>query len=553
MLHTAGLVAVLMTAVMTVVVTRQTGVLIEQARKRGVSIARNVAGSSVNSLCAGDWFDLGQEAVEIVAGEDIDHVAVFEVSGRCVAFASKRGEDSSALNRLVTAEERARAKELEAPAVEERPALGDVPRHLSIRHPVIYTAGGVIRLEGWVLLGLSLEGIDRELTAVRIRLAGLWGVALLLGLTSSLLLAGKVTRPIEEVARAAVRFSAGDLDHRVQVGSRDEISSLADNLNHMAQEIRGHLDEIETLNRGLEAKVHARTQELAHANDELRGAMGRLKDTQAQLVHSEKMASLGQLVAGVAHEINNPLNFVVNGVGPLKEAIGDVLEVLERSRSLGSLSEADRRCLAELEEEVDLVGSVDCVSDLMGAIEEGARRAAVIVQHLRSFSRLDEAELKRANIHDGIEGSLSLMRPRLRDRIEIVREFGDVPEFDCRPAHLNQVFMNLLSNAEQAIEGKGTITIRTGVEGKRIFVEVADTGCGIDEQNLDRIFEPFFTTKDVGRGTGLGLSISFGIVESHNGSIEVQTEKGKGSTFTVWIPLVPPGIAESVPGDSVLA
>jgi signal transduction histidine kinase len=281
--------------------------------------------------------------------------------------------------------------------------------------------------------------------------------------------------------------------------------------------------------------------------------MGRLKDTQAQLVHSEKMASLGQLVAGVAHEINNPLNFVVNGVGPLKEAIGDVLEVLERSRSLGSLSEADRRCLAELEEEVDLVGSVDCVSDLMGAIEEGARRAAVIVQHLRSFSRLDEAELKRANIHDGIEGSLSLMRPRLRDRIEIVREFGDVPEFDCRPAHLNQVFMNLLSNAEQAIEGKGTITIRTGVEGKRIFVEVADTGCGIDEQNLDRIFEPFFTTKDVGRGTGLGLSISFGIVESHNGSIEVQTEKGKGSTFTVWIPLVPPGIAESVPGDSVLA
>lgn len=536
LLHSSGLVVLTMTAVMAMVMTRQTEVLKQQEQKRGLAIARNVAAGSVNSLLANDWVDLVQESAAISQGEDIVYIAVFDKdrAEKPIAFDS-RFEIKAKDTRLPAWKPSA-----ENPwfCVEGTDPLSG-QQVLTIAFPVNYIneVNGVISVQGTVLLGLSLAGIYEEIAAVRYRLLVLWAVALVLGIVSSRFLAQRITKPIEGVAKGALRYAKGDLRHRIEVQVTDEISAVADNLNHMAGQIHKNLNEIEELNRGLEAKVEKRTQDLAHANEDLVTAMGQLKNTQAKLIHSEKMASLGQLVAGVAHELNNPLNFIYNGLGPLRESVTDLRELLGKFDGLTSLAQTDREDIECFKEEIEYDEMASSLDELISTIGEGARRATVIVRDLRNFSRLDEAELKKADLHEGIQGSLNLLKHRLGGRIRVEQDFGDVPEFEFRPAQINQVFMNLLSNAEQSIDGKGTIRIRTCVVDHFAVVEIEDTGCGIDSENLHRIFEPFYTTKDVGEGTGLGLSITYGIVEQHGGVIEVRSEVGKGSCFSLKIPL----------------
>ena len=267
-----------------------------------------------------------------------------------------------------------------------------------------------------------------------------------------------------------------------------------------------------------------------------------LRETQAALVQSEKLASLGQLAAGMAHEINNPVAYITNNLAVLNRDVRSVIEVLQMYRSgQDALERADPALAAEvarLVEECDLAWVQENVPRLFDASLEGLRRVRDIIINLRDFARLDEAELDELDLNAALASTVEVLRHEIEEKqISLRTCFGELPQVVCHPGKINQVFHILLLNAIQASESKGTIELRTAASGNEALVDVQDQGCGIDATHLPRIFEPFFTTKPVGRGTGLGLSICYGIISDHGGSIEVDSQVGRGSTFRVRLPL----------------
>jgi len=290
-----------------------------------------------------------------------------------------------------------------------------------------------------------------------------------------------------------------------------------------SSELEQKSEQLEEYTHTLEERVHERTRDVEEKNRELAGTLDELRNTQQQLVMREKMASLGNLVAGVAHEVNNPIGAINSAADACKRCVTILSDFVER----GDSSETEPRvekALGILDENTKLIGTA-------------GHRVAEIVRSLRNFSRLDEAEFQEADIHEGLDSTLTLVNHKLKRRVEVVRHYGDIPRINCYPNQLNQVFMNVLVNAAQAIEGKGTITITTRAEGNEVVVSVADDGKGIAPDHVVHLFDPGFTTKGAGVGTGLGLSISYNIVEKHGGSIGVESEVGKGSTFTVRLPI----------------
>jgi len=295
-----------------------------------------------------------------------------------------------------------------------------------------------------------------------------------------------------------------------------------------------------TERKRLEDTVRRETSELKKTREDLEKAYIELQTTHTHLLQQEKMASIGQLAAGVAHEINNPIGFISSNLGTL----GKYLD--KRSEYTASVEQLidqinDKAALAELKEKrkalkIDFI--TEDIKDLIKESLEGAERVKKIVQDLKSFSRVDQAEYKHADINECIESTINIVWNELKYKATVQKEYGEIPFTKCFPQQLNQVFMNLLVNAAHAIEKQGTITIKTLREGDSIFISVSDTGRGIEPTILTRIFEPFFTTKKVGEGTGLGLSITYDIIKKHGGEITVRSEVGKGSTFTVRIPIV---------------
>jgi PAS domain S-box-containing protein len=294
----------------------------------------------------------------------------------------------------------------------------------------------------------------------------------------------------------------------------------------------------------LEEKVLERTADLRAANAALLAEKVRqeelirkLEEARTQLLQSEKMASIGQLAAGVAHEINNPVGFVSSNLGTLERYVKDLLQVLSAyDRGEGELTEATRSAVGELKRRVDIAYLRNDIGKLLTESTDGLQRVKQIVQDLKNFSHADGTEKEWANLEQGLDSTLNVVWNEIKYKAEVVKEYGRIPEVECIPSQLNQVFMNLLVNAAHAIDEHGQITLRTGVAGDVVWVEVADTGKGIRPEHMDRIFDPFFTTKPVGTGTGLGLSVSYRIVQKHRGRIEVRTELGKGSTFRVVLP-----------------
>jgi len=288
-------------------------------------------------------------------------------------------------------------------------------------------------------------------------------------------------------------------------------------------------DEILSLNASLEERVQQRTEEL--------------QETQNQLLQSEKMASIGQLAAGVAHEINNPIGFVYSNLGSLEKYVQDAFSMIDSYEQAESAiaDSAVRTRLQAAREKLDLAFLKEDLRALMAESKEGITRVKNIVQNLKDFSHVDTGdEWHYANLHAGINSTLNIVNNEIKYKAEVIKEYGDLPEVECLAAQLNQVFMNLLVNAAHAIEERGTITVRTGQQGQDVWVEIADSGKGIPSENLKKIFDPFFTTKPIGKGTGLGLSLSYGILQKHHGRIEVQSELGKGTTFRVWLPVRQP-------------
>lgn len=286
----------------------------------------------------------------------------------------------------------------------------------------------------------------------------------------------------------------------------------------------------------LEEKKIAET-ELQKEKAEQLVLINRLEEAHNQLLQSEKMASIGQLAAGVAHEINNPVGFVNSNLGSLQQYVGKLLTLLAAyEQHEAELAAESRSTLAKIKKEIDIAYLRDDVRDLLNESLGGLQRVKRIVQDLKDFSHVGESEMQWANLEDGLESTLNVVWNELKYKAEVIRDYGKIPEVECIPSQLNQVFMNLLVNAGHAIKEKGTITLRTWQDDENVCVEISDTGSGIQPDIINRIFDPFFTTKPVGTGTGLGLSITHGIIRKHNGRIEVTSELGKGTTFRIFIP-----------------
>jgi signal transduction histidine kinase len=333
---------------------------------------------------------------------------------------------------------------------------------------------------------------------------------------------GQFVSPIRRLERRADGMARGELADPVQSsGEGDEIGRLTYALEEMRRALRDKLRSTEEVNLDLERAVQMRTADLAKKNRELAETLDKLTRAQEQLVRSEKLASIGQLVAGIAHEINNPVNAIVNTVGPLEEAIGDV-----DSSDPSARSEAAKD-----------------IRDMVRVVQRGAQRTKAIVSALHNYSRTDDENVVDFDLDRSIDDSLELLRHLLK-QTTVEKKFGDVGKVRGHAGQINQIFMNLLTNAAQALVGRddGTITIDTKADGDHVVARITDNGPGIPPDVLPRIWDPFFTTKEVGEGTGLGLSIVHELVERHHGSIEVDTKVGAGTTFTIRLPRQPPEV-----------
>ena len=354
-----------------------------------------------------------------------------------------------------------------------------------------------------------------------------------------------IARPLQTVtafAKAVVLESNFTLQS--SVSTQDEVGSLATSLNQLVQWVGAYTSALEQARHTMEQRVEERTQDLTEA-------LQALKQTQSQLIQSEKMSSLGQLVSGIAHEVNNPINFIH---GNLKHADEYSQNLLTLIRLYQQQYPQPPLVVQTYTEAIDLAFLQEDLPKLLASMQMGTERIRQIVLSLRNFSRLDEAEMKPVDLHEGIENTLLILNGRLKQGIHVIKEYGSLPLVDCYPAQLNQVFMNLIANAIDALEesqnaavaysmgnarpSAPSITIRTGqVDQHHISVQICDNGSGIAPDVQAKLFDPFFTTKAVGKGTGLGLSICYQIIEKHQGTIKVVSAIGQGTEFSILLPL----------------
>ncbi|MFM8270543.1 MAG: ATP-binding protein [Pseudomonadota bacterium] len=330
----------------------------------------------------------------------------------------------------------------------------------------------------------------------------------------------RVVKPIEVLVTAMKRVKTGNMEEIPSNDSSYEIDYLISAFNDMIRNVS-------VTRKALESKL----SELKQANTEIR-------NTQTTLVQSAKMISLGQIVAGVAHELNNPVAFIYSNMHHLSTYIEKVNRIISEYRARKtSLPQSEKEKLESLERELDIDFIMSDMADLTKSCLDGANRTKDIVTGLRTFSRIEESVFKFTDLHEGIQSTLRLLSAEFKNRIMVHQEFGTIPKVECSPSQINQVFMNLLANAAQAISGRGNIWIRTRDLGDCVEIQIEDSGSGMSPETISQIFVPFFTTKKVGEGTGLGLSIAYGLIQKHHGKIDVKSEIGKGTVFTILLPV----------------
>lgn len=378
---------------------------------------------------------------------------------------------------------------------------------------------------GYLALFLSMTSLDATLTQLRVN--AICGTLFLI-LVSTLLIflfSERLVKPIEVLVNAMKRVKTGRVEQIPPIDSTYEIEYLVRSFNEMIRNISA-------AKKALEVKL-----------EELRAANTEIKDTQAHLVQSAKMISLGELVAGVAHELNNPIAFIYSNMHHLLDYLDKIKRLVAAYQVVvAKLPAADRERIASFEKQIELEYLLKDVEDLAKSCLDGADRTKEIVLGLRTFSRIDESSFQECDIHEGIRTTLRLLGAEMKNRITVHEEFDELPRVECNLSQLNQVFLNLLTNATQAIDGRGDIWIRTRCDGKQIAIEIEDNGHGISSSIIDKIFDPFFTTKKTGQGTGLGLSIAYGLIQKHHGEISVKSALGKGTRFTLVIPVTQPEV-----------
>ncbi len=343
----------------------------------------------------------------------------------------------------------------------------------------------------------------------------------------SFILARSISKPLLTMEKTVSQIAKGDLSARLEYTKYNEINRLVQAYNIMA-------NALQRLYSSLEVKVQDRTKELKNAYAEL-------QNTQAMMVHSEKMKSLGELVAGIMHEINNPINFIYGNMTHLGNYSKDLIDVIEKYTVYEpSLKEEEKNDVVKFKEEIDYEFLKSDMPDLIRSCKEGAERAKNIIQDLKSFSRMEEVAITDADIPHEIDMTLNILHNKLKNKAEIHKEYADnIPTIEAYGGQLNQVFMNILDNAAGAIKDKGDIWIRLKPDDKNktLIIEIEDNGIGMDEETARKVFNPFFTTKPVGQGTGLGMSITYKIIKNHQGDIRVESTPNVGTKFIITLPI----------------
>lgn len=340
------------------------------------------------------------------------------------------------------------------------------------------------------------------------------------------MLARSITHPLKKMEKIVSEIADGDLSGRLEYSQYQELCALANSYNMMA-------DALQRMYSSLENQVQERTRELKSAYNEL-------QNTQAMMVHSEKMKSLGELVAGIMHEINNPINFIYGNMTHLGNYSNDLIDLIEEyNKYLENLSPEAKAEISKMREEIDYEFLKTDMPDLIKSCKEGADRAKNIIQDLKSFSRMEEATIVDVDVPQEIDTTLNILHNKIKNKAVVHKEYMEnVPKIEAFGGQLNQVFMNILDNAVGAIEQQGDIWIRINSEDdKMLKIEIEDNGVGMEADVARKVFDPFFTTKPVGQGTGLGMSITHKIIKNHQGSINIESEKGVGTKFVIKLPI----------------
>ena len=355
-----------------------------------------------------------------------------------------------------------------------------------------------------------------------------FGICFLLALWLAMCKMNALIRAIKSIKSITGEFAKGDLSNRLERTNYSEINELTEDFNKMA-------DSMQKLYSSLEKRVQERSEQLKDAIKEI-------QSTQAMMVHSEKMKSLGELVAGIMHEVNNPVNFIYGNLTHLKNYSKDLITIIDEFKSYeGELSEEHRAKIDELMKQIDYEFLKTDLPDLIDSCHEGTERVKNIVLDLKDFSRMEEAALTSVDLAKEIDTTLNILHNKFKYKITVHKEYEpNMPKIEAYGGQLNQVFMNILDNAAYAVSDKerGDVYIRLRTTNKYAVIEIEDNGKGMDAKTRDKIFNPFFTTKPVGQGSGLGLSISYKVIKNHKGNIEVYSTPGKGTKFIITLPLV---------------
>ncbi|MEC4811993.1 MAG: ATP-binding protein [Scytonema sp. PMC 1069.18] len=415
-----------------------------------------------------------------------------------------------------------------------------------------------------VVLLKSLSPLNKTLQFMWLRLWGFFVLGAFIVIVIGRNIVRGIAGPILALARIAQKVTKeSNFDLQAPVTTNDEVGMLATSLNSLIRRVAEYTQQLELARQTLERRVQERTQQLLQKNqelnqayDQLSQALTELQQTQAQLIQTEKMSSLGNMVAGVAHEINNPINFIYGNISHAKEYTQELLKLLFLYQKEYPQPTAPINYQLK---EIDFDFISEDLPKLMTSMKMGAQRIRDIVLSLRSFSRLDEADMKMVDIHEGIDSALLILNHRMKDTIQIIKEYGNLPQIECYPAQLNQAFMNILNNAIDAVQQRWknlpiqnpVIRIRTTIatidtsanSEPSVCIQFVDNGSGIEPKLQDKIFDPFFTTKEVGKGTGLGLWICYQIMQKHRGNIKVNSVLGEGTTVTLTLPLSQSGKA----------
>jgi len=395
------------------------------------------------------------------------------------------------------------------------------------------------------LYGIIYIGIDVSDIEQTIKQAWYWSGSIALGemllvALFSFILGTYLTNQLIQLKKAVTRIAEGDMESLIEVKGTDEISAVVHAFNKMSNRLKTASDnnnnyqtKLETLNKSLEEEVFKQTDKLRKNLQELEASNTRLKQAQTQLIQSEKMASLGTLVAGIAHEINNPLGYITSNLDTLRGYIRKYIELTHKITQNSS----DSQIISWMEQE-DFYFINDDVIGLLSDTQEGTLRVTNIVSSLKEFSHMGLSKnMTFENINDAIENTLRIVNNEINNESQIICDLQPLPLVKCNVGQIQQVLLNLIINAIHATENDGTIRIKTSTHVCFIEIVISDEGCGIEESQLPKIFDPFYTTKKIGRGIGLGLSVAYGIIEEHHGSISVTSKLGKGTSFTLNLPI----------------